>query len=58
MKKRPRGFNQPKEVRAIARERVGAVKPSHAIVPKTDRKKPKHKKPLVGDHQQDEEQSP
>ncbi len=58
MKKRPRGFDQPKEVRAIARERVGAVKPSHPIVPKTDRKKPKHKKPLVpGDHQENEEQS-
>jgi hypothetical protein len=39
-------FDQPKEVRAIARERLGTVKPSHAIVPKTARKKPKHKKPL------------
>lgn len=38
-------FDQPKEVRAIARERVGPVKPSQAIVPKTARKKPKHKKP-------------
>jgi hypothetical protein len=38
-------FDQPKEVRAIARERVGTVKPSHAIPPKTARKKPKHKKP-------------
>jgi len=38
-------FDQPKEVRAIARERVGVVKPSHAILPKTARKKPKHKKP-------------
>lgn len=39
-------FDQGKEVRAIARERVGAVKPSHPIPPKTGRnKKPKHKKP-------------
>jgi len=39
-------FDQPKEVRAIARERLGAVKPSHVIVPKSARKKPKYKKPL------------
>jgi hypothetical protein len=39
-------FDQSKEVRAIARERVGTVKPSQAILPKTGRKKPKHKKPL------------
>ena len=38
-------FNQSKEVRAIARERVGTVKPSQTILPKTTRKKPKHKKP-------------
>jgi len=38
-------FDQPKEVRAIARERVGIVKPSRPIVPKDQRKKPKHKKP-------------
>ena len=40
-------FDQPKEVRAIARERLGTVKPSQAILPKTSRKKPKHKKPLT-----------
>ena len=39
------GFDQPKEVRAIARERVGRVKASQVIVPKKDRK-PKHKQPL------------
>jgi hypothetical protein len=38
-------FDQKKEVRAIARERVGPVKPAQAIQPKTLRKKPKHKKP-------------
>ena len=37
-------FDQANEVRAIARERVGTVKPSQAILPKTTRKKPKHKK--------------
>jgi hypothetical protein len=38
-------FDQKKEVRAIARERVGPVKAAQVIVPKTERKKPKHKKP-------------
>ena len=44
-KKTPKKFNQSNEVRAIARERVGIVKPSQPIRAKTDRKKPKHKKP-------------
>jgi hypothetical protein len=39
-------FDQPKEVRAIARERIGTVKPSRPILPKDQRKKPKHKQPL------------
>jgi hypothetical protein len=38
-------FDQAKEVRAIARERVGTVKPAKVLVPKSARKKPKHKKP-------------
>jgi hypothetical protein len=38
-------FDQSREVRAIARERVGTVKPSQPIIPKNVRKKPKHKKP-------------
>ncbi len=42
-KKKPARFEQEKEVRAIARERVGPVKPSRAIVPK-DQRKPKHPK--------------
>ena len=37
-------FDQAKEVRAIARERVGKVKPGRVLLPKTARKKPKHKK--------------
>ena len=45
-KKRQSGFDQPKEVRSIARERVGRVKASQVIVPKKDRK-PKHKPPAV-----------
>ena len=39
-------FDQAKEVRAIARERLGTVKPAQVLVPKTARKKPKHKKPI------------
>jgi hypothetical protein len=42
-------FDAKKEVRAIARERVGTVKASRPIVPKTARKKPKHKKPVTAD---------
>jgi hypothetical protein len=39
-------FDQKKEVRALARERVGPVKAGKVIVPRTARKKPKHKKAL------------
>jgi hypothetical protein len=42
-------INVPKEIKAIARERVGAVKPARLIVPKNLRKKPKHKKPAAAD---------
>jgi hypothetical protein len=38
-----RVFDQKKEVRAIARERVGTVKASRPIVPKDSKKKPKYK---------------
>ena len=38
-------FDLGKEVRAIARERVGTVPASKPIQPKSARKKPKHKKP-------------
>lgn len=44
MKRPKKRFDQQKEVRAIARERVGSVKPARVIVPKTKRKKPKHPK--------------
>ena len=46
-------FDQEKEVRAIARERVGRVKPSRVIVPKKDRK-PKHKTPASESTGQDQ----
>ena len=38
-----------KRVRALARERVGTVKPSRAIEPDKTSKKPKHKKPIPVD---------
>lgn len=38
-------FSAAREVRAIARERVGTVKPARVIVPKSERK-PKHKEDL------------
>lgn len=38
-------FDRGKEVRAIARERVGTVPASRPIESKASRKKPKHKKP-------------
>ena len=38
-------FDQKSDVRAIARERVGTVKPSRPILPPTLRKKPKYKRP-------------
>jgi hypothetical protein len=41
-KRRKKVFSATKEVRAIARERVGRVKPAVVIVPKAERK-PKHK---------------
>jgi hypothetical protein len=38
------------EVRRLARERVGAVPAPKVIVPKTQRKKPKHKKPIEAEY--------
>jgi hypothetical protein len=43
---RKKTFDMPKEVRAIARERVGPVKAERVIVPKAERK-PKYKKDLL-----------
>jgi hypothetical protein len=44
-------FNLGKEIKAIARERVGAVPAAKTIQPKSLRKKPKHKKPAEEEHQ-------
>ena len=51
MKRRKKKFDQKKEVRAIARERVGTVKPARVIVPKNLRKKPKHKQSIEGEEE-------
>ena len=45
MARKKKGFDLGKEIKAIARERVGRVPGSKPIVPKSARKKPKHKKP-------------
>lgn len=42
-------YNATKEIRKLARERVGAPPAPKVIVPKTQRKKPKHKKPAQDD---------
>ena len=42
--RKPPKFDQRLEVRKLARERVGTVPAGRVIVPKTARKKPKHKK--------------
>jgi len=42
-KKRKR-YDVPTEIRRLARERVGAVPASKPILPKKQRKKPKHKR--------------
>ena len=44
MPRKPNRFDRKKEVRRLARERVGTVPGAKIIVPKTRRKKPKHKK--------------
>jgi hypothetical protein len=44
--RKKKSFDLGKEVKAIARERVGPVPAGKAIEPKASRKKPKHKKPI------------
>jgi len=44
-RKKPK-FDVGKEIRKLARERVGTVPAARAIVPKLARKKPKHKKKI------------
>ena len=43
-RKKIKEFKLAKEVKAIARERVGRVPAAQAIEPKASRKKPKHPK--------------
>lgn len=40
-------YNAKKEVKAIARERVGSPKPARPIESKEERRKPKHKKSVL-----------
>jgi hypothetical protein len=44
--RKPKKYNAKKEVRALARERVGTVPSPKIMVPKNLRKKPKHKKAI------------
>ena len=46
MARKKKSFDLGKEIKAIARERVGTVPASKAIQPKSVRKKAKHKKPI------------
>jgi hypothetical protein len=48
MAQKPKRFNARKEVRAIARERVGPVKAGKVIKPKSERK-PKYKQDPLGE---------
>ncbi len=51
MARKKQKFDVKKEIRKLARERVGIVPSARVIVPKPARKKPKHKKKI-------EEESP
>jgi len=51
MAKRKPKFDRGKEVRAIARERIGTVPPSRPLEERPNRKKPKHKKEIDADHE-------
>ena len=44
MPRKKKSFDLGKEVKAIARERVGRIPSAKTIQPKSQRKKPKHKK--------------
>ena len=46
MPRKKKTFDAGKEVKAIARERVGRVPAAKPIEPKSTRKRPKHKKRL------------
>jgi hypothetical protein len=44
-KTKPPAYDVPTEIRRLARERVGAVPSPKLILPKKQRRKPKHKRP-------------
>ena len=48
---RKKTFKLNKEIRKLARERVGQVPAGGPIQPKRDRPKPKHKKPIAADEE-------
>lgn len=45
MAKKKKAFSLDKEIKAMARERVGRIPASKPIKAKSERRKPKHKKP-------------
>jgi hypothetical protein len=49
--RKKKSFDLGKEIKAIARERVGPVPAARPIEPKSSRKRPKHKKPIQEDLQ-------
>jgi len=49
--RKKKAFKVEKEIKAIARERVGRVPAGGPIEPKSARKKPKHKKPPGDDRE-------
>jgi len=50
MARKKQSFDLKREVRKLARERVGVVAPSRPIEPKSRRKKPKHKRLLTDEN--------
>lgn len=50
-RKKKKAFEFGKEVKAIARERVGPVPAARTIEPKALRGKPKHKKPPAAEEE-------
>jgi len=51
MARKKQAFDMKKEVRKLARERVGTVPSSRPILPKPRRNKPKHKKPITSEEE-------
>ncbi|MGP8244392.1 MAG: hypothetical protein ACLQVN_07715 [Bryobacteraceae bacterium] len=45
MARKKKTFDLGKEIQSIARERVGPIPAARTIQPKSERRKPKHKKP-------------